>query len=35
LSATERARLGSLLQRIAARQGLKPGIHPGYRSFRR
>jgi hypothetical protein len=35
LSAAERATLGSLLQRIAGRQGLKPGIHPGYRSLRR
>jgi DNA-binding MarR family transcriptional regulator len=35
LSAAERAMLGSLLQRIAGRQGLKPGIHPGYRSLRR
>jgi DNA-binding MarR family transcriptional regulator len=35
LPTTERARLGSLLQRIAGRQGLKPGIHPGYRSLRR
>jgi DNA-binding MarR family transcriptional regulator len=31
LSSTERAQLESLLQKIADRQGLSPGIHPGYR----
>lgn len=31
LDADERARLGELLERIAARQGLTAGVHPGYR----
>ena len=32
LSAAERAELGRLLERIAERQGLTPGVHPGFRS---
>jgi DNA-binding MarR family transcriptional regulator len=31
LQAAERAELTSLLEKIAARHGLAPGIHPGYR----
>jgi DNA-binding MarR family transcriptional regulator len=31
LDTDERARLGELLERIAARQGLTAGVHPGYR----
>lgn len=31
LDPDERAQLHELLERIAARQGLTPGIHPGYR----
>jgi DNA-binding MarR family transcriptional regulator len=31
LDPAERAQLGELLERIAARQGLVPGVHPGYR----
>jgi DNA-binding MarR family transcriptional regulator len=31
LDAGERAQLGELLGRIAARQGLTAGVHPGYR----
>jgi hypothetical protein len=31
LDAEERAQLQALLERIAARQGLNPGVHPGYR----
>lgn len=31
LSAADRAQLGELLERIAARQGLTTGVHPGYR----
>jgi DNA-binding MarR family transcriptional regulator len=33
LSDAERDTLTSLLERIAADQGLSPGIHPGYRSL--
>jgi DNA-binding MarR family transcriptional regulator len=32
LDAAERETLRALLSRIAADQGLRPGIHPGYRS---
>lgn len=32
LDAAERETLRTLLSRIAADQGLRPGIHPGYRS---
>jgi len=31
LDTGERAQLGELLQRMAARQGLTTGVHPGYR----
>ena len=31
LAPQERQQLGALLERVAANQGLKPGIHPGYR----
>jgi len=31
LNAKEREQLGLLLKKIAAQQGLAPGIHPGYR----
>ncbi len=31
LDAAERAQLNELLERIAARQGLSAGVHPGYR----
>jgi len=31
LDTDERAQLGELLERIAARQGLTTGVHPGYR----
>jgi DNA-binding MarR family transcriptional regulator len=34
LSAEERAQLRSLLERIAQRQGLAEGVHPGYRTLR-
>jgi DNA-binding MarR family transcriptional regulator len=34
LSAAERDQLGELLQKIAAEQGLAPGVHPGYRRMR-
>jgi DNA-binding MarR family transcriptional regulator len=34
LSAAEHETLGELLGRIAAEQGLTPGVHPGYRSVR-
>ena len=34
LSAAERATLNDLLTRIAADQGLTPGVHPGYRTLR-
>jgi DNA-binding MarR family transcriptional regulator len=34
LSAAEHATLVELLGRIAAQQGLTPGVHPGYRSYR-
>jgi DNA-binding MarR family transcriptional regulator len=33
LTAAERAQLGDLLQKLANRLGLAPGIHPGYRSL--
>jgi DNA-binding MarR family transcriptional regulator len=33
LNDAERAQLADLLQRIAARQGLTPGIHPGYKEL--
>jgi DNA-binding MarR family transcriptional regulator len=33
LDAAERARLSQLLQKIAAQQGLAPGVHPGYRNL--
>lgn len=33
LSSGERAQLESLLERIAERQGLIPGVHPGYRDL--
>jgi DNA-binding MarR family transcriptional regulator len=33
LSDAERAQLGNLLQRIADDQGLKPGVHPGFRKL--
>jgi DNA-binding MarR family transcriptional regulator len=33
LDAKEREHLAALLKRIAARQGLSPGIHPGYRQL--
>lgn len=33
LSDEERATLTSLLERIAAEQGLTPGVHPGYQSY--
>jgi DNA-binding MarR family transcriptional regulator len=34
LSEAERSQLASLLQKIAGRQGLAPGVHPGYRNLR-
>ena len=34
LSPEERAQLSSLLERIARRQGLARGVHPGYRTLR-
>jgi DNA-binding MarR family transcriptional regulator len=34
LTGAEREKLGELLQRIADEQGLRPGIHPGYRRLR-
>ena len=33
LDDTERAQLRSLLQKVAAHQGLLPGIHPGYKDL--
>ncbi|MBC2876442.1 MULTISPECIES: MarR family winged helix-turn-helix transcriptional regulator [Streptomyces] len=33
LDAEERATLTALLERVAARQGLTPGVHPGYRGM--
>jgi DNA-binding MarR family transcriptional regulator len=33
LSAVERTQLESLLQKIADKQGLMPGVHPGYRDL--
>jgi DNA-binding MarR family transcriptional regulator len=33
LSEEERATLTSLLERIAAQQGLTPGVHPGYQTL--
>jgi len=33
LSASERATLRELLQRVADQQGLTPGVHPGFRRF--
>jgi DNA-binding MarR family transcriptional regulator len=33
LSETEREQLGAALEKIAARLGLRPGIHPGYRDL--
>jgi DNA-binding MarR family transcriptional regulator len=33
LDASERSRLAGLLARIAAEQGLTPGVHPGFRKF--
>jgi DNA-binding MarR family transcriptional regulator len=35
LSASERATLAALLSRIAADQGLTPGVHPGFRQMGR
>ena len=34
LTAAEREKLGELLQRLADEQGLRPGVHPGYRRLR-
>ncbi|GAA1091526.1 MarR family winged helix-turn-helix transcriptional regulator [Streptomyces javensis] len=34
LSEQERNQLTGLLRRLAARQGLSPGVHPGFRSMR-
>jgi DNA-binding MarR family transcriptional regulator len=34
LEPAEREQLASLLRRIAADQGLTPGVHPGYRRMR-
>ncbi len=34
LDETERSQLARLLQKIAVRQGLAPGVHPGYRNLR-
>ena len=34
LDPAERAALSGLLQRIAARHGLTPGVHPGYKDVR-
>src|SRR4051794_10754201 len=34
LSASERRQLIGLLERIAAQQGLTPGVHPGYTALR-
>ena len=33
LDASERAQLAGLLARVAAQQGLTPGVHPGYRGL--
>ncbi len=33
LSEGEKLQLGNLLRRIAEEQGLKPGVHPGYRQL--
>lgn len=35
LSSAERAQLESLLQKVAEKQGLTPGVHPGYRDVGR
>ena len=35
LDDTERATLGALLARLADHHGLKPGVHPGYRTLGR
>lgn len=34
LTEEEQRQLSSLLQRVATQQGLKPGVHPGYRRLR-
>jgi hypothetical protein len=34
LDPAERAELSGLLQRIAARHELTPGVHPGYKDLR-
>lgn len=34
LTSIEREQLGELLQKIAAEQGLSPGVHPGYRRMK-
>ncbi|MEU8539306.1 hypothetical protein AB0C52_04780 [Streptomyces sp. NPDC048717] len=34
LSPDEHGQLAALLGRLAARQGLTPGVHPGFRSVR-
>ena len=34
LSPSERRQLTALLQRVAAQQGLTPGVHPGYQALR-
>ena len=33
LSEAEREQLGAVLEKIAARLGLRPGVHPGYRDL--
>lgn len=33
LDAVEREQLAALLQKVAAEQGLAPGVHPGYRTM--
>ena len=33
LNENERAQLGGLLRKIAARHGLAPGVHPGYKAL--
>jgi DNA-binding MarR family transcriptional regulator len=35
LSEAEREQLGALLEKVAVRQGLTPGVHPGYRDMGR
>jgi DNA-binding MarR family transcriptional regulator len=35
LDAGERTQLAALLERIAEQQGLRPGVHPGYRNSER